>query len=334
MKTITEIKAMPLIDRQKLVVDLRNVPAKDKFYATALQLIGVATGMKDWEEPKPIEVKNVAGHDITVDRTTIAADGTGKVFPWQYVALSRFLEATDKEEAEDALKAHVRKPSRDEGNFDLDSLVEKKVTEKLKAMGIKAVAALILFAFMFRFAGRAGAQVQTYDVGSTPGLYHVFYIGGLNGGTNAWTGDNAAFTNATTVITTITTNANWQIISGVATNEYYTSTNSYTNILGVISLVNYDEAELSFGFDPMQAAGGVTGGTASFDYSSDMQTWQLNALQLYIPTNVLNYVETNYFFPIGTVPGYLRLDNVLFPGSGYGSNVTVKVGLKPYRTGP
>src|SRR5215469_1035151 len=104
MKTPVEIAAMPLIERQILVADLRNVPATDKLYAVALQLIAAATNAKGWKEPDLVEVKNIAGHDITVDKTKISKDGTAKIFPWQYLAVRRFVEPTDEDVAAAAIK--------------------------------------------------------------------------------------------------------------------------------------------------------------------------------------------------------------------------------------
>ena len=96
MKTENEIKALPLEERQKLVQELKQIGTGDKAYANAKAIIELITGMKDWKEPKLVEVKNIAGHDITVDGATIAKDAAGKVFPWQLNALARFLEPVAK----------------------------------------------------------------------------------------------------------------------------------------------------------------------------------------------------------------------------------------------
>lgn len=96
MKTENEIKALPLEERQKLVQELKQIGTGDKAYANAKAIIELITGMKDWKEPKVIEVKNIAGHDVSVDGATIAKDATGKVFPWQASALARFLEPVAK----------------------------------------------------------------------------------------------------------------------------------------------------------------------------------------------------------------------------------------------
>ena len=96
MKTENEIKALPLEEKQKLVIELRSVKPGDKGYPNAKAIIELITSEKKWKEPEPVEVKNVAGHEINVDGNSIAADGTGKVFPWQLAALARFLEPVTK----------------------------------------------------------------------------------------------------------------------------------------------------------------------------------------------------------------------------------------------
>lgn len=333
MKTPIEIAAMPLIERQQLVVDLRGVPAADKFYAVALQLISAATSKKDWKEPEQIEVKNIAGHDITVDKTKITKDGTAKIFPWQFLAVRRFVEPTDEDTANAAIKPLLRKPSADEGNYKplTEEDVAKLIAKAFKEAGIKAATALLLFAFLLFGVGRAGAQTQSFMVGSVPSLYHTYSIAGLNGGTNAWSGSQSFTTPVVTSVTT--TNPNWVVINGIATNEYTTSTQSITNAPGVISLANYDEAELFLGYNSL-TSGGVTGGTATWDYSPDGTYWQLNALTMYCAASGTSLVGTNYFFPIGTAPGLLRFNTLTFAGGGIASNITVEVALKPYRTGP
>ncbi|MDR3459554.1 MAG: hypothetical protein P4N60_19160 [Verrucomicrobiae bacterium] len=92
MRTESEIKALPLEDKQKLVIELRSVKTGDKAYANAKAIITLITDDKKWKEPVMVEVKNIADHDVSVDGNTIAKYATGKVFPWQLAALARFLE--------------------------------------------------------------------------------------------------------------------------------------------------------------------------------------------------------------------------------------------------
>lgn len=134
---------MPLIDRQKLVVDLRtNVKAGEKFYEKAQQLISTATSMRDWKEPTLIEVRNIAGHDVTIDKTTIKENEIGKLYDWQYVAALRFFEATDENAHKAAIEKHVRKPVTGESPSPASTSltaddVAKIVVKTLNDMGIK-----------------------------------------------------------------------------------------------------------------------------------------------------------------------------------------------------
>jgi len=136
---VNQIRMMPLIDRQKLVVDLRiNIKRGDKFYETAQGLIIAATS-KDWKEPALMEVKNVAGHDLTIDNIKIAKDEVGKVYHWQYVACSRFLEATNPDDSAAAIKSHVRQPEPSEHGRapTSDDQIESVVIKLLAKHGIK-----------------------------------------------------------------------------------------------------------------------------------------------------------------------------------------------------
>lgn len=96
MKTEIEIKALPLEELQKFVLDLRRTPAGDKNYVRDRDLVSFATNLKKWKEPEGIEVQNVAEHDVMVDGVKVPKGATAKVFPWQLNALSRFLEPVSK----------------------------------------------------------------------------------------------------------------------------------------------------------------------------------------------------------------------------------------------
>jgi hypothetical protein len=329
MKTITEIKSMNLLDLQKLVLDLRaNVPQSDKYYAVALQLINTATGMRDWKEPQTIEVRNVAGHDVTIDKTTIAKDGTGKVYPWQYLAAPRFLEAINREDHDAAVATHVRKPGKGEDDkplsrADIINIVKaNSITEEglgraiagaLKAAGIvKAAAALIAFMFLLFGSSSAMAQTTTYAVGSSPSSYHSYYVANLNGtiggpalgGTNSLTGTNYFNLPVFSTNTIIAPNNIWSngiIITVLTTNNAVT-----TNWPNVVSLVNYDlwDAQFSYG---LLGAGTGTNAYCGWSYSSDDITWQTNALILTLGCNGTATVVTNAIIS-QFAEGWARLD--------------------------
>jgi len=92
MYTENQIKSLPLEEQQKIVIDLKQVPQSDKYYETAQRLIKFITGLKTYKAPQEIEVKNIAGHVVTVDNKIIEPEQTAKIHPWQLNALRRFLE--------------------------------------------------------------------------------------------------------------------------------------------------------------------------------------------------------------------------------------------------
>lgn len=92
MKTENEIKALPLEEQQKLVLDLKSVPQSDRYFETAQRLIKFTEGLKSYKAPEAIAVTNIAEHDISVDGKIIPKGQSGTVFPWQLRALGRWLE--------------------------------------------------------------------------------------------------------------------------------------------------------------------------------------------------------------------------------------------------
>lgn len=346
---------MPLLQRQQLVIDLRtNVKEGDKNYPTAVQLVNTATSMRDWREPDLMEVKNVAGHEITIDRTKIAADGSAKVYPWQFVAAARFLEAANEDEAEAAFKVHIRKATSGESEKSLttsdvvsivkaNSITEdglaRAIAKALKEAGVgiaKAASVLLMLALLcLGRTARAQLTGPSYLTGPTSQGYNLLLI---NTGSNWWSG-TLAFTNPITLVSNFSTNANWVVINGQSTNEYYYSSNTTVIVPGVISLANYDKADVSFGYQAQSAGPGT--GVATFDTSADGISWQLNAFQLPVATNSIANVggvsymaSTNLSLGPGFGPAYIRLNNVAFSAGGWATNVFIEVGKKASITGP
>ena len=92
--TKQQILALPLEDKQKLVVELNEVPISDPGFANAkavLDLIGVDKTYK-----KPELVKATAENDIQVDGREVKAGQTVDLYPWQYRALARFFKLAGK----------------------------------------------------------------------------------------------------------------------------------------------------------------------------------------------------------------------------------------------
>ncbi len=90
MKTENEIIASNLGERQKLWVELKQVPTNDKFYANAKALLEVIEATDNWKEPAQTEV--VASDDTQIDGRAVKKGDTIKVYEWQFKALQRFLK--------------------------------------------------------------------------------------------------------------------------------------------------------------------------------------------------------------------------------------------------
>jgi hypothetical protein len=196
----------------------------------------------------------------------------------------------------------------------------------------KSAALWLLLALLgFTLSGQAQSS-STFTVGS-PSVYNVVAVAGFAGGTNNCVATNSTFATTVTNTTSITTNANWMIVNGVATNMYTTTTNVIVNVPGLVSLVNYDMFDITFGY---QLSGAGTGtGVTTWDQSDDGVNWRTNAFQVTLAGNGTSYTQTNLPNTL-FAPGYIRLNSVWYPAltTPYMTNVVVTVQKKPYRTGP
>jgi hypothetical protein len=301
MRTETEIVALPLVERQKLWVEMKQVPTGDRDFANAKAIVTVIEDTEDWEAPEQKDV--VATDNTIVDGKAVKKGETVKVYEWQFAALRRHLAIPEELEARKARK---------------------------KAAG-SAGAAAMLIGFLMLFGFTASAQNQTYVIGG-PGTYNVVSIAGLYGGTNNVMGTNSTF--GTAVITTNTAVVpNWTSVNGVYTNAPTTNVVSITtNIAGAVSLANMDMADIVFG--AQLTAAGTSTATAMFDASDDLVTWQSNKFSLTLVMAGTSYLSTNYGLTL--VPnGYVRLNYVSYPSTTVAlTNLTVTLAKKPGRTGP
>lgn len=103
MHTLTEnqIRALPLEERQKLVVELKDIQPGDKAYPNAKAIIELITSDKKYKEPTMVKVK--ALEDVPVDGRDVKKESETEVYPWQFRALSRFFELVTKAAAVIAL---------------------------------------------------------------------------------------------------------------------------------------------------------------------------------------------------------------------------------------
>ena len=87
-----QIKALPLEEQQKLVMELRQIQPSDKAYPNAKAIIELITGDRKFKEPATI--KAAATEDVSVDGRDVKKGQAVELFPWQHRALSRFFEVT------------------------------------------------------------------------------------------------------------------------------------------------------------------------------------------------------------------------------------------------
>ena len=92
--TENEIRALPLVAKQKLVIELKAVKPGDKDYPNAKAVIELITSDKKYKAPEL--VRATALQDITVDGATVTQGQVVELFPWQHTALARFFEAAGR----------------------------------------------------------------------------------------------------------------------------------------------------------------------------------------------------------------------------------------------
>jgi len=332
---------MSLEDKQKLVVELRATPTDDKFYATAKALIAFITGLTGklkWVEPELGEVKNIAGHDISCDGKVISKDATAKVYPWQAAALSRWVEPSEefaavlaKRNIELTKLRPAEAPAPAASELPITEIIKQAVAEGIKEglKGAGKVAAMILLFACLLLGMNLQAQVQTTALGA-PNSYHVYYVAGLNGGTNFILGTNY-YTTAT--ITTNTLVSPGIIISnGIAYNNPSTNYTYSTNVPGVVSVPNQDLLCIYLQYVLNTSGTGIA--TNTWDYSVDGMNWQTNALVITLTgAGTVPVATSSTQSQFG--PGYIRLNQLGYPSTTvFMTNVILEVAGKASKTGP
>ena len=302
-----QIRSLPLEDQQKFVIELKTVAAGDKYYETAQRLIKFTEQLKGYKAPELIEVKNIAGHDISVDGKSIANEATAKVFPWQFAALRRYLEK--------AAALLIFTLCLCASVVQVSAQIQPYIIGSPTTYNVQAV------------NGFAGWTNYLCTGTNAAGL-------GCIGYSNVLTTTNLFLTAAVTNTTTIITNANWSLVNGIPTNAVTYTTNVVINYPGVVSCVNYDMVDLFIGAQWMTAGTG-TNLLVQWDFSPDMVNWRTNALTQTLVLNGTAYQGTNTSLTL-FAPGYLRVNNIYESGNLFQpvTNITVEVTKKPYRTGP
>ena len=332
------IRSLSLPDRQKLVVDLKNVQAGDKYYEAAQRIIRFTEETKGYKPAPIIRAKNIAGHDLELDGKNIGKDSSVSLFPWQYVGLARYFEVENEKETADILESYLRKPEKGEADKNPQPVqlgedqIAKIVAATIKALGVK-VAALLLFVSLMFGARNVFGQTQTYAIGS-PSVYNVQYVGQYNGTTSP-NANVIVTTNLLTLVTntlSIITNANWTIVNGVATNAYTITTNTVVNQPGVVSIANYIGTTLIYSGQMMAGTTNVNS-NVTVDYSGDAVYWQSNKWTLPITMIGTGQVTTTLDLSF-TYGGYLRFNTITMAANVPETNVLLEVVKKPYNTGP
>lgn len=253
-----------------------------------------------YTDPDLIVVKNISDRPILVNgRMTVNPGETARMFTFEFQAMRRFFEKVEQPGAGDPAGAPL------------------------------ALIAL-LFSLFLGFSHAVKAQPVT--IYGNKGAYQVQAIDGISGGTNQFLGTNlysapVITTNSQLVSTPVQTNGTQVFV--VSTNFQYT-----TNIPGLISLVNFDEADLTISFEPSNQLGTI--GLASFggSTSDDLVNWQSNAVTGTLQGTAAQ--DTTNISLTGFTHGYFRLDYVTFNGGGTNilTNAFAELTTKTSRTGP
>lgn len=337
MRTENEIKVLPLEELQKLVIELRAVATGDKGYPNAKAIIAFITGLKKWKEPETIEVKNIAGHPVTADNVTIAKDASAKIYRWQYLALARFLEVEEAvaDELKDAAADQQKKDAAADKaqaaqSTDLAKTITDAVVTGVAAGLAKAAKVAALIAFALCLCGSVQAQTQANLIGADGG-YWVQTIAGLGNGVIALAIGTTNYLTPTTN-STVTTNVNWVVTNGQATNTPSYVTNNVVNQPGVVAISGFDQFTLSYSGQMMAGSTNVNS-LATVDYSTDMVNWQTNKWQLPITMIATGQATTNLdvVFCNG---GFLRLDSITMPAIVPETNTWFEIARKPSGHGP
>jgi hypothetical protein len=127
-----QIKALPLVDKQKLVVELSQVPIGDRGYANARAVIELIKADRKYVEPKKVTVKVL--EDVPMDGQELKKDTVIEVLPWQASALARFFEVVTKAAALIALLCCLVLPASAQ-NYKLTSLLASPWSTNLVAGG-------------------------------------------------------------------------------------------------------------------------------------------------------------------------------------------------------
>lgn len=205
MRTENEIKALSLLEKQKLVIELRQVKTGDKAYPNAKAIITLITEDKKWKEPEPVAVRNIADHAVTVDEKSIAAGEESKVYPWQQAVLARFLEVIE------------------EG---------------------KKAAALLLATLLLLFGVKASAQSQIVAAGDKSG-YYVVQVNDLGGGTANIIAGMVTNYDAPTIITNAQIAPVTLVSNGVTYFSTVTNNTYVTNYPGVVAITKWTDFTLT-----------------------------------------------------------------------------------------
>jgi hypothetical protein len=317
MRTENEIINATLEERQKMYVELKQVPTNDKYYATAKALIELIENTAKWKEPKQGEV--VAVENLIVDGRPVNKGDTIKVYEWQFKALQRYLKDPNAEEPKEEKPKQQQLQQPPAGSTPAGrALVARPLRKLFRCCCSHSSSA---------FGLNADAQVQLNATGSQ-GNYHAYYIAGLNGTTNQ-VGTNSFITGVTNF--TYITNANWTLVNGSATNISTITTNQTVNVPGLISVVNNDLINISWYFN-LNGAGSSTA-TLTADYSDDLVFWRSNALSLSLVANGTAQVSTNVTLSLFG-PGFIRFNTIAYPSPTALQTNVLSVQAKASRTGP
>ena len=157
--TEKEIRAMPLEEKQRWVVDLKKTNPGDKDYPAHKAIIDLIEADRKYKPARLIKVK--ALDNVTVDGRDMKKDQEAEVYPWQYHALARSFDLLDQDFARDlaegseaagAKRKAQGAPPANTTDAKLDRIAEL-LEQLLASAGKKAALIAVLLGFAGMLAG-------------------------------------------------------------------------------------------------------------------------------------------------------------------------------------
>lgn len=336
--TKIQLQSMPLVERQKMVMELERIPANDKDYARAKAIIDTIADSKGYKPPKAVTVR--ALEDVILEERQYKKGETAQIKPWQWHSWSQYFELVLTDEQQKTREAALKEfqdelgKARQEPNGELR---ENKLIALREKHGPKLAATLacLLFFLGMLLAPIASAQNQytlMYVLGPSNQVYNG--VAQIPLTTNFIAASTQ--TNYNVAIQTIITNFQPNIILSngivVVTTNTVTTTNSF--VPGLLNLTHFDSTTLELSYGLLGA--GTQPVTVFGSFSNDGVNFITNGVILAVTAAGTSYVAggTNLNQNVLGAWGYVRIDCVTNGNANGATNIVLTASKKPIRAGP